>query len=397
MTHFTSRRFARILSPLMVLALLPLTGCASTEHDPCDRGAPLDVALIAGGVAHSPAAQLPDEARDVLQASAESNGSVTLVVPSGVPEVRGTAPLGSRANDAAVCEAQQSANVESVLAGLPSVVAEQPEVNILDALELGGRALGDGDGVLVVVHSGLQTVDPLDFARVDTLLLAPPSAVAADFSERGLLPASIAGRTIYWAGLGDVAGEQPPLTISTRRNLVGIYSAIVQAAGAELVLLDEPLSGTEPEGAPPVSLVAVDREATAVDWSSPVVLRESELRFVRGESRFDDDDRAEEVLREIAVSIIETGTAVIITGTASREGAADNRADARLGLRRAQATRDALIGLGVPARLLEVQGVGFEWCGFREEVGPDGSFSEAIAAQNRSVIITAVGVELCSS
>jgi hypothetical protein len=39
--------------------------------------------------------------------------------------------------------------------------------------------------------------------------------------------------------------------------------------------------------------------------------------------------------------------------------------------------------------------VGHDWCGFKPETDATGTYSDALAAQNRSVILTSAGVGLC--
>ena len=55
-------------------------------------------------------------------------------------------------------------------------------------------------GVLVI-GSGLQTTDPLNFAA-SGVLYADPAQVVSDLTSRGLLPNDLKGVTVYWAGHG---------------------------------------------------------------------------------------------------------------------------------------------------------------------------------------------------
>jgi hypothetical protein len=53
------------------------------------------------------------------------------------------------------------------------------------------------------------------------------------------------------------------------------------------------------------------------------------------------------------------------------------------------------VTLGVPASLLATAGVGHDWCGFKPETDATGTYSDALASQNRTVILTSAGVGLC--
>ena len=94
-------------------------------------------------------------------------------------------------------------------------------------------------------------------------------------------------------------------------------------------------------------------------------------------------------------AIEQNRAAVTITGTASKDQATDNTADTALSLRRAEAVKAALVALGVPAASLQTAGVGYEWCGWKSETDASGRYSDALAEQNRTVILTSAGVGLC--
>ncbi|MFT2543046.1 hypothetical protein ACMWP9_34105, partial [Escherichia coli] len=78
------------------------------------------------------------------------------------------------------------------------------------ARDLGSKPMG-----VVVLGSGLQTTDPLNFAGTG-LLYADPAQVVSDLSSRNLLPKDLNGVTVYWSGMGDTAGAQQPLTVPAR-------------------------------------------------------------------------------------------------------------------------------------------------------------------------------------
>ncbi|QDZ16861.1 OmpA family protein [Humibacter ginsenosidimutans] len=338
--------------------------------------------------------QLPASASNQLEATGKSNGSVTIVVPSGTPQARGTTLLGSTANDAIVCTSDQRNKLTQVTDYIDALQASTPEVDFLDAIDLAARNLGAHSMGVLVVGNGLQTVDPLDFA-VKGLLTAEPKQVASDLQSKGELPKNLKGVTVYWSGLGDVAGAQAPLTISARSNLEGIWSAIISAAGGTLSVLPEPASGAAASGLPSVTPVPVPAEATKTDWSHPIVVRDSDLLFVKNTATFSDPATAKKVLADLVPSIEQNGQTVTITGTASKDQATSNAADLVLSKQRADAVEQALVSLGVPASLLVTAGVGHEWCGFKSETDASGAYSDALAEQNRTVILTSPGVALC--
>lgn len=373
-----------------------LTACtsATASGQACDQSAKRNLGVVAGSTANAPAVALPASASATLEAAGKTNGSVTVVVPSGTPQVMGTTALGSSAQDAIVCQNDQRTKLTQITSYIDGLKATVPEVDFLGAIDQAARDLGSKPMGVVVLGSGLQTTDPLNFAGTG-LLYADPAQVVSDLSSRNLLPKDLNGVTVYWSGMGDTAGAQQPLTVPARSNLEAIWSAIVKAAGGTLSLLPEPASGSAPSGLPAVTPVAVEAVATKTDWSRPVVIRNSELLFTKDTADFADPAAAQKVLAQLVPTIEQNGKVVTVTGTASKDQATDNTADTALSLRRADAVKAALVSLGVPSSLLQTAGVGFEWCGFRPETDASGRYSDALAEQNRSVILTSAGVGLC--
>lgn len=379
---------------LVVAAGLTACAPATASGQACDQSHKRNLGVVAGSTANAPAVALPASASAQVQAAGKTNGSVTVVVPSGTPQVMGTTALGSSAQDAIVCQNDQRTKLTQITSYIDGLKASAPEVDFLGAIDQAARNLGSDPMGVIVVGSGLQTTDPLNFAGTG-LLYADPAQVVADLTARKLLPADLKGVTVYWSGMGDTAGAQQPLTVPARSNLEAIWSAVITAAGGTLSLLPEPASGSAAAGLPAVTAVTVEPVATKTDWSKPVVIRNSELLFTKDTASFSDPAAAQTVLATLVPAIEQNGKPVTITGTASKDQATDNTADTALSLKRAEAVKAALVGLGVPASLLQTAGVGFEWCGWKKETDASGAYSDAVAEQNRTVILTSAGVGLC--
>lgn len=392
----TSRPRLLAAAAAVVALCAGLTACtsATASGQACDQSAKRNLGVVAGSTANAPAVSLPASATQTLEAAGKTNGSVTVVVPSGTPQVMGTTALGSSAQDAIVCQNDQRTKLTQITSYIDGLKASAPEVDFLGAIDQAARDLGSNPMGVVVIGSGLQTTDPLNFAGTG-LLYADPAQVVADLKARNLLPTDLKGVTVYWSGMGDTAGEQQPLTVPARSNLEAIWSAVIAAAGGTLSLLPEPASGSAPSGLPAVTPVAVEAVATKTDWSRPVVIRNSELLFTKDTADFSDPAAAQKVLAQLVPTIEQNGKVVTVTGTASKDQATDNTTDTALSLRRAEAVKAALVALGVPPTLLQTAGVGFQWCGFRAETDASGRYSDALAEQNRSVILTSAGVGLC--
>ncbi|GAB3394799.1 hypothetical protein GCM10027568_26020 [Humibacter soli] len=387
----------RIVAPIVAAGLVAaaLAACSSSSSTgPCSQSDKRNIGVVAGSTANAPATQLPASATAQLKAAGETNGSVTIVIPSGKPQAMGTTLLGSTANDAIVCRSDQGNKLTQVTSYINGLKASNGEVDFLDSIDQAAKSLGKNSMGVMVAGSGLQTVDPLNFA-VTGLLTADPSQVVADLKSKGELPTDLSGVTVYWSGLGDVAGDQQPLTITARSNLQAIWAAIITAAGGTLSVLPETASGSAAPGLPAVTAVPVPATATNTNWSKPIVVRDSDLLFVKNTATFSDPSKAQQVLAGLVPSIEQNGQLITITGTASKDQATTNTADLVLSKSRADAVKQALVTLGVSASLLATAGVGHEWCGFKTETDASGKYSDALAEQNRSVILTSPGVPLC--
>ncbi len=395
----TSRPLAKAFVAIAAAIALgaTMTACASATASgaACDQSQKRNMGVVAGSTANAPVTNLPASAVDQLKAVGASNGSVTVVVPSGTPQVMGTTVIGSTAQDAVVCQNDQRTKLTQITSYINGLASASPEVDFLASIDQAARNLGSHPMGVLVIGSGLQTTDPLNFST-SGVLYADPAQVVSDLTSRGLLPTDLKGVTVYWSGMGDVAGAQTPLTIPARSNLTAIWTAIVKAAGGTLSLLPEPAAGAARSGLPAVSAVPVEAVQTKTDWTKPIVIRNSDLLFTKDTAAFSDQAKAESVLGELVPSIEQNGQPITVTGTASKDQATDNTADTALSLKRADAVKAALVKLGVSPGLLTTAGVGYDWCGWKSETDAAGKYSDALAEQNRSVILTSAGVSLCS-
>lgn len=395
MSRFGARTIVAAASAIALCAGLTACSSATTAGGACDQGNKRNLGVVAGSTANAPATVVPDSAHAQLEAVGKSNGSVTVVVPAGSPQAMGTTSLGSTAQDAVVCENDQRGKLAQITGYLAGLKADTPQVDFLGAIDQAARNLGSDPMGVLVIGSGLQTTDPLDFAG-SGLLYADPAQVVSDLTSRGLLPTGLKGVTVYWSGMGDTAGDQQPLTIPARSNLAAVWTAVVKAAGGTLSLLPEPASGAAAPGLPAVTPVPVEAVATKTDWTHPIVIRNSELHFTKNTANFSDPAAARQVLAGLVPAIEQNGQTITVTGTASKDRATDNAADTALSLRRADAVKAQLVALGVPATQLTTAGVGYEWCGWTAETDAGGTYSDALAEQNRSVVLSSPGVPLCS-
>jgi outer membrane protein OmpA-like peptidoglycan-associated protein len=229
----------------------------------------------------------------------------------------------------------------------------------------------------------LSTVAPLDFTEPG-LLDSDPTELATSLAAAGELP-DLAGAAVVFQGLGDTADPQPTVGRAQRRNVIAIWTAIAEAAGASEVLVEEtPLDGPAAPGLPDVSIVPPGSSVECTPGS--VVLTGGDVAFTADSAEFVDPQAARETLRPIAEQMVAGRLTATVTGTTARVG--DGGGQQRLSEERAQAVAEELTGLGVPAASLTVVGLGSEFPGYVADHDAAGNLIPAAAAANRKVVIT---------
>ena len=380
----------RSRSPLCRLAVasgalavaVGLTGCA-------EPAAPTGgLALVVGARSNMPVVSVGGAAAAALEGAVGAQSDLSLLVAAGAPFELDAWSLEVSDENPQAADADRAAHRARINQHLATAAARTPEVDLLTALELGARSVSSAGGghTLVVVDSGLSTVAPLDFTGPG-LLDADPAELAAALQAAGQLP-DLTGVDVVFQGLGDTADPQPALGRAQRANLVAIWTAIVQAAGADGAQVEEaPLGGAAADGLPPVSVVPPGSSVQCT--AGTVVLTGGDVAFAADSAAFADRAAAAATLEPIAAQMADGGLTATVTGTTARVG--DLAGQRALSLQRAQAVADLLADLGVPAGALAVVGLGSEFPGYVPDSDAAGALVPAAAASNRKVVLDLAG------
>ncbi|GAA4914732.1 outer membrane protein OmpA-like peptidoglycan-associated protein [Actinomycetospora succinea] len=396
----------RAVLPL-VFAVALLAGCSSGD----DAGGgfagggggglscPVPVGPLAfavSGRANSPAPGLPQSVQDatvsVLTRAVDQDyrPRVTLIDLDGRPTSAGSDTFTTDAGNGIAAEDDRNQFLNGFGEALTGLRARAPEADVLSALDLAGRSAGgDRPGTVVLVDSGLSTVAPLDF-RQRGLLDAPPAETVEALRATNALP-GLQGVTVVLAGLGDVAEPQTALSPAQRSSLVALWTAVAEAGGASCVaVVDEPRGGDAPSDVPPVSLVDVPPPPTITPGQATTLPDDNSVGFQPDTAEFRDRNAARAVLTPFAQFVGESPTRrLALTGTSARAGALQGQVD--LSARRAEAVKSLLAELGAPADRISTRGVGSEFPGYVNDVGPDGRQLPGPASANRTVIVEPSG------
>jgi OmpA-OmpF porin, OOP family len=402
-----SRRRTGAGLALAAVALLALGACSSGDDAAggfgSGGGAPLacpvpvgPMAIAVSGRANSPEPGLPTSVQQaaisVVAGAADQKVApkFTVVDLDGRPTVAGSDTYRTDAGNAIAAQDDRNAFLSGLGKAISGVRAQYPEADVLGALALAGRSVQGGrPGTVVLVDSGLSTVAPLDF-RQQGLLDAPAQDTVGFLRDHQALP-DLSGATVVLAGLGDTAAPQAALDTAQRTELVALWKGIAQASGAACVaVVDEPRSGDAPADVPPVSTVAVPPPPTVTPGKATSLPDDGSVGFQPDTAEFRDRDAARGVLTPFAQFLAQGPTRrLALTGTTARAGTAASQV--QLSTQRAEAVKALLVELGASPDQITTKGVGSQFPGYVNDVGPDGKQLPGPASQNRQVIVEPTG------
>ncbi|GAA2359275.1 hypothetical protein [Dactylosporangium salmoneum] len=345
-------------------------------------------AVVVGAHANSPHPALVSGAGSLIDAAVAGGSRASIVVSDGQPSLKGPVSLAASGNNAEARKKSTAALSSSFAAKVIAARATAPENDLLGAISLAARATSGGTGTrtLLVIDSGLQTVAPLRF-QDPGVLGADPADVAESLASAHALP-DLKGVTVLLSGIGDTAAPQEPLSTAQRANLVAIWTAVLQRAGAEVTVRDEPLSGAAADGLPAVTTVTLPVAQTfATIGTSPtttVDLGQETVAFLPDQAVYRDPAAVQQTLKPLAEKIIAGHLLVSLTGATA--GNSDGLALSR---QRAEAVKQTLVGLGVDPATITCSGLGSKAPGHVPDTDASGHLLPGPAAQNRKVIVEA--------
>lgn len=388
------------LAVLLAAVLITASGCGlfggPTAWPQCstatpERGCslPRDLALVIGAHENSPApTPLPDAVATLAASVAAGGKNITLVQLDGRPKMVDRQAFHSDAGNQSAWDADLDDFLNGMTAKISKIAPQAPESDPLEALAEAARN-APGDAVIVLIDSGLST-KTIDFTK-DGMLEASPDQVADELGRGRQLP-DLTGRTVVFSGLGQTTLPQQPLDQARRTNLIDIWKAVAARAGARDIRVDE---SSRPDKAvqtdQPVTVVPVRPldpvpVARTVDSCTESVFRDvGNVGFTPDTADFREAGAARDTLRGFANEITSGTAKAELVGTTAAVG--DDQGQLTLSQRRAEAVRQVLIELGVPADRITSRGVGSHWPGRVADTDAQGNLLPGAAALNRSVIL----------
>lgn len=344
------------------------------------------VVIAATATANEPAPALSADILQMLQSADVTDPGTTayIVAPGGgQPTILSLAPREavSQADQGPAREKDWAAELSTAQRLLQHEAAHGP-LDLLATLADAARAVSP-PATLIVVSSGLSTTGGFDLQDVGWD--ANPSTVADELKALGLLP-DLTGYHVVLSGLGDTAGRQPALPLPQQETLTSYWTAICQASDAASCTVDESarprLASYSTTPVPVVDVPAVT--SVSGPGSAVVDTVPDTLLFTFNSAAL--IPFADEALQPLVLKARSGHLQVSITGYASPDGGT-SAYNLALSLQRANAVRDRLIHLGLPA----AQIIGVTGAGTAGQTPSacltHGQLNEARCAQLRRVVI----------
>lgn len=366
------KMFPMIVVCALTLAMVTgLTGCDSSNNEATAEKAA--VCYVLANTANSQGLNLNSPmVQDTIYNTIRNYGYISVVNADGVPDVvlASSFDIDDKYKSASAerLDMDARAKTTNLIAGMQSVIATDPEVDYLAALNLALRTLSSleeyDSKTIVVIGTGLSTTGVLNFQN--NLISAEPGTIVELLEEKGEIPC-FNGIMVYWQQMGDVAAPQAQLSSAQRNKLQQIYGGIVEAGGGTFVCNDiiaNPVNeGTAYPAVTPVELPAdipisfnpetLNSEAIENVLAEPVVLTEEQITFIGDKAEYLYPEEAESVLKPIADFLLSNDVTILLCGTTAGDG--NSAYTMELSQVRADAVKQSLVDLGVdPSHIIAV-------------------------------------------
>ena len=352
------------------------------------------VALAIGVRSNNPMPYLTTGIANIVNSAISAHHSLALVRLDGNPTVVFSQPFDPQGSNTETRKVEYNNYINSVkqiLAGTQQTAtdirAQTKQANMLGALAVAAGEVPPG-GNIVVVDSGLQTTEPLNFST--GLLSADPQTIVDYLRHVGELP-NLKGKHVYFFGLGWTAPPQPSLGINYRTKISQIWTRIAYAAGASCVGTDQtPNTQAAVAGLPAVSIVTPPPPPPPLVSCATVNLDDANnVGFDFDSTTFRDPAGARVTLRTLADVMLKNNESVTLTGSTSSEG--KDQYNQVLSSRRAVAVKKVLVQLGVPGSRITTVGDGSHLPGRLNDRGPSGKLLIGPAIKDRKVVAKLTG------
>lgn len=388
----------KLLSVFITAAfMLLLTSCDS----PKATQEPYNFILILGS--HANAKELDYSAvASEFEYAASHAANVTIIVDDGSPFVYATfeIPTISEGLSAANKSRKLSEYVAELEERCSNASANSSEVDVFSSIALAARCVKSSSDKVIMIDSGLSTFGLIDLST------APISRIDADSLISNILESEyqldFKGASVIVCGLGEVAGEQPELSVSDYNNLVKFYELLFKSFNADTIIDTTPNATVSPITTDysvtvcPVSTDVFDlplssnvKQAEPLKEKEVVEITETSIQFKPDSAVLVDAEAARNSLAGIAEKLKATDDQISVVGMTATFGGINEARE--LSLERAKTAAKLLSELGVDTSDYMIVGTGYDNNSYRvKDTDNYGNLIETKAEKNRIVLIMTV-------
>lgn len=324
---------------------------------------------------------------DVITAHADASllpgdGEVTLVTAETITHVDITPMRGDDVENSESKRAEKIAdNITALETAAHGLAAKGDGLDVIGVLDKALTATPAG-GTVAMVTSGLGTVAPLDLAQAGDWIADPTAFVDATNTQD--LP-DATGKSIIFTGIGyPYAGSgQGAPGPAARTALETILTGLCEKMNAtSCVIIDGAGGADAPASADAVPTIPLNTITTACVGELAL---DANVLFTGDSAALQPDADTELTPIANALAACPTSTIIDATGYTADTGCDNDPNDsAALAINRAQAILNRLLELGAPGRTIGNARNG----GHLTDNCPNGTYNEAVATTNRTVILT---------
>ena len=187
---------------LAIVMVTGLTGCTSSND--ATKAEKAAVCYVLANTANSQGLNLNSPmVQDTVYETIKNYGYISVVNADGIPDVvfSGSFDIDDKYKSASPERLDMDARSKTtdLIIGMQGVIATDPEVDYLSALNLAVRSLSPLEGydskMIVVIGTGLSTTGVLDFQN--NLISAGPDTIVELLKEKEEIP-DFSGISVYW-------------------------------------------------------------------------------------------------------------------------------------------------------------------------------------------------------
>lgn len=332
---------------------------------------------------------------EYAEEAAASGLNVSVITVEGSPRVAASMKLDERREGLSETAQEKiiRKEAEKVRELFSGCMAETAEADDFQALILAAREVKKGDAEkhkIIICDSGISTAGHMIFSTAALDGSVSGEEIVRNLKEMDVLP-DLSSVEVVWQGAGETKAPQMKLYENNRRNVIKIWSRVLEACGAEVNedTFDDRSSSeiTDSSKYPVVTTVVAASPGDAMDVDG--VTDFSELcKFKPGSPELITGEV--DVLKQLGkyISYMESHPdyRLLIVGTTA--SADTDEVLASLSKARCETIRTLLVKNGADPARIETAGLGYEPTRFCiKDTDDSGKFVEELGKKNRRVLL----------